>query len=201
MIKPSVISILLLLLACASLCAQDPDLAAEEEAKLEEIFRSSEQEGQTPTSFRQRNGKPRRVSAPKGAFRIGSICMDGEYTDSRSTGACAGHAGVRFWVYRTTEGDTVHVSTARHETHPQALNAAEMSELVQKRDKKVQQMRQGLQPVVVMPPVASDDFDWPDALGISAGGLVKYALRHLLRSRKRPSSRPRGEDTGKERLP
>lgn len=212
---------LYLLITWLPLHGQDPDLEADEAARLEEIFRTSDQDGQTPTSFRQRNAKPRRVSAPKGAFRIGSICMDGEFTDARSTGACAGRAGVRFWVYRTREGDTVHVSTARHEAHPQALDASEMSELVQKRDKKVQQIRQGLQPVVVMPPAAgADGFDWPDALGISAGGaaaylivrmilrwinqnesLVKYALRHLLRHRKRPPPGPGGEDAGKTRLP
>jgi hypothetical protein len=221
MVFPRIIFLSMMLL-CVQLRAQDPDLEADESARLEEIFRTSEQEGETPTSFRQRNSKPRRVSVPKGAFRIGSICMDGEYTDTRSTGACAGHAGVRFWVYRTKEGDTVHVSTARHEAHPHALDAAEMSELVQKRDKKIQQIRQGIQPapVVVLPDSGGNDFDWPDALGISAGGaaayfivrmilrwinqnegLVKYALRHLLRHRKRPPARPRGKDSGEERLP
>jgi len=219
---------LLLLLLLPLLCAgQDPDLEADEQARLEEIFRSSEQEGETPTNRRQRDKKVKRVSAPKGAFRIGCHCMDGSYSDTHSIGSCSGHGGVRFWVYRTREGDTVHVLTARHEIHPQPLDAAEMSELSQKRADRTQNLVKSVapmpysapqNPVVVMP--ESDGFDWPDAAALSAAGialyfivrlilrwlkdnerLVRYALRNLLRHRKRPPTRPRSENPGKKRLP
>lgn len=207
--------------------AQDPDLETDEKARLEEIFRTSEQEGETPTNRRQRDKKVKRMSAPKGSFRIGCHCMDGTYSDTRSIGSCAGHGGVRYWVYRTREGDTVHVLTARHEIHPQPLDAAEMSELSQKRADRTQNLAKPLapvpyaspqNPVVVMPD--SDQFDWPDAAALSAAGLavyfivrlilrwlkdnerlVRYALRHLLRHRKRPPAGPRSQNPRKKRLP
>jgi hypothetical protein len=212
------------LLAPAVIYAQDPDLQIEPIESIEEVFRSSEQDGAVPTNRRQREGKTRRVSVPPGAFRIGCICMDDTRSDVRSIGACSGHGGVRFWVYRTREGDTVHILTGRHERHPQPLNAAEMSELSQKRADRTQTLRQGnsLQPAapVVIVPTDQDGFDWPDATVVSAAGLalffivrmilrwlrdnehlVKYALRHLLRHRKRPPSRPRRKDPGEKRLP
>lgn len=206
--------------------AQDPDLESDEQDRLEEIFRTSDQDGETPTNRRQRDKKTKRSSAPKGAFRIGCHCMDGSYSDTHSIGSCSGHGGVRFWVYRTREGDTVHVMTARHETHPQPLDAAEMSELSQKRADRAQNLAKPLSPipygpqtpVVVMP--ESEGFDWPDAAALSAAGialyfivrmvlkwlkenerLVRYALRNLLRHRKRPPTRPGGQNTRKKRLP
>lgn len=219
--------LLLLLLLPLVAPAQDPDIEANEKARLEEIFRTSEQEGQTPTNRRQRDKKTRRVSVPKGAFRIGCHCMDGSYSDTRSVGSCSGHGGVRYWVYRTREGDTVHVLTARHETHPHALDAAEMSELSQKRADRTQNIAKPLSPVpysspqtpvVVVP--ESDGFEWPDAAAFSAAGialyfivrlvlrwlkenerLVRYALRNLLRYRKRPPTRPRSQNPRKKRLP
>lgn len=212
----------------AVVSAQDPDSQADEEAKIEEIFRSSEQEKQVPTSRRQRDKTVRRVTAPKGSFRVGCQCMDDTYSDVRSIGACSGHGGVRFWVYRIPEGDTVHIRTGNHERHPHALDAAEMSALSQKRADRVQKMRQGNpmpapysaqpSPVVVMPD--SDGFDWPDATALATAGvvlffiirlvlswvkenetLVRYALRNLLRHKRRPPSRPRGENPRKKRLP
>lgn len=208
--------------------SQDPDIEANEAARMEEIFRTSEQEGETPTNRRQRDKKTKRVSVPRGAFRIGCQCMDGSHSDTRSTGACSGHGGVRYWVYRTLEGDTVHVLTARHEAHPQPLDAAEMSELSQKRADRTQQIAKPISPVpyaapqlpVVVMPEASDHFGWPDAAVVSAAGLalyftmrlllrwlkenetlVRYALRNFLRHRKRPPTRPGGENPRKKRLP
>lgn len=164
------------------------------------------------------------MSVPPGAFRIGCVCMDDTWSDVRSIGACSGHGGVRYWVYRTREGDTVHIITGRHERHPHPLDAAEMSELSQKRAERTRTLQQGnsLQPVtpVVVAPNGQDGFDWPDATVVSAAGLVlffivrmvlrwlrdnehlvKYALRHLLRHRKRPPSRPRRKSPGEKRLP
>jgi len=223
----------LLLTACCCcflpLCviAQDPDIASDEKARIEEIFRTSDQAGETPTNRRQRDKKVKRVSVPKGAFRVGCHCMDGSYSDTRSIGSCAGHGGVRYWVYRTREGDTVHVLTARHEIHPQPLDAAEMSELSQKRADRTENLAKPMAPVpysspqtpvVVMP--EGEGFEWPDAAALSAAGiavyfivrlvlrwlkdnerLVRYALRNLLRHRKRPLTRPRRQNPRKKRLP
>ncbi len=220
----------LLLVVCflpLPILAQDPDLESDEKARLEEIFRSSDYEGEIPTSRRQRNKTARRVSVPNGAFRIECICMDDTRSDTRSLGACSGHGGVRFWVYRTREGDTVHVLTARHEIHPQPLDAAEMSELSQKRADRTQNLTKSMapmpyaspqSPVVMMP--SPDGFEWPDAAALAAAGialyfivrlvlrwlkdnerLVRYALRNLLRHRKRPPPRPRSQNPRKKRLP
>ena len=210
-----------------ALRAQDPDIESDEKARLEEIFRTSDHEGETPTNRRQRDKKVKRVSVPTGAFRVGCHCMDGSYSDTHSIGSCSGHGGVRFWVYRTREGDTVHVLTARHEIHPHALDAAEMSALSQKRADRTQNLAKPLvpatysspqTPVMVLPEV--DGYEWPDAVVISGAGialyftvqlvlrwikdnerLVRYALRNMLRHRKRPPARPRSQNPRKKRLP
>lgn len=221
---------LLLILPTAAI-AQDPDIAEDEKARMEEIFRTSDQESEVPTNRRQRDGKTKRVSVPKGAFRIGCVCMDDTRSDTRSTGACSGHGGVRYWVYRTPAGDTVHVMTARHERHPHALSATEMSELNQKRADRIQNLptvtkplapvpySAPTQPVVIMPD-AGDRFTWGDALALAVTGvalyfivrmvlrwaganekLIRYALRHLLRPGKRPTARPLRKTARKKRLP
>ena len=211
--------------------AQDPDIDAGERARMEEIFRSSDREGETPVGRRQRGDKTKRVSVPKGAFRIGCICMDDTPSDTRSIGACSGHGGVRFWVYRTREGDTVHVLTGRHERHPQALDAAEMSEMSRKRAERTQNLPTVAKPATPVPyvspsppvvvlPDQTAHFGWGDAAVLGAAGLtlffivrfvlewahqhenlVRYALRHLLRPGKRPAARPRRKTARKKRLP
>lgn len=223
----------LILLLPHQITAQDPDLAADEDARLEEIFRSSDYETETPTNRRRRDGKTKRVSVPKGAFRIGCVCMDDSRADTHSIGSCSGHGGVRYWIYRTPEGDTVHVMTARHELHPHALSAAELSELSQKRSDRLQRLPQAgqslapaqysnTQPVVILPnqPVPEERFGWGEVGAIGLAGislyfiirlilqwaganpdLVQYALRHLLRHRKRPAARQKRQDSDEERLP
>ena len=170
-----------------ALRAQDPDIESDEKARLEEIFRTSDHEGETPTNRRQRDKKVKRVSVPTGAFRVGCHCMDGSYSDTHSIGSCSGHGGVRFWVYRTREGDTVHVLTARHEIHPHALDAAEMSALSQKRADRTQNLAKPLvpatysspqTPVMVLPEV--DGYEWPDAVVISGAGIALYFTVQLV---------------------
>ncbi|MCW5921255.1 MAG: hypothetical protein KIS77_02855 [Saprospiraceae bacterium] len=220
-------TVLYLWLLPATALAQDPDIEANEQARIEEIFRTSEQAGETPTNHRQRQHKNKRVSVPKGAFRIGCVCMDDTHSDTRSTGACSGHGGVRFWVYRTREGDTVHILTARHELHPHPLSAEEMSELSRKRAARTQNLPTVAPvpysaPVVVIPPQVepTGGFGWSDAATLSIAGaaaffivrmilrwvnnnekLVRYALRHLLRHRKRPPPRSNRKNPRKTRLP
>lgn len=225
-------SLLLLLLSVFSLTAtaQDPDLAEDEAARMEEIFRTSDHDSETPVNRRQREQKKKRVSVPKDAFRIGCVCMDDTRSDTRSGGACSGHGGVRFWVYRTREGDTVHVMTARHERHPHPLDAAEMSELSQKRADRIQKLPtvakppapvpySAPSPPVVVLPDAQNRFGWDDALSLAVASvalyfivrlilrwannnekLVRYALRHLLRPGKRPPARPVRKTARKKRV-
>lgn len=127
-----------------SATAQDPDIQQEYpgEGGMEDVFRTSELDGEQPTSVRGRRGKEqaKRVSVPRGAFRVGCICMDDSRSAVRSVGACSGHGGVRYWLYRTVEGDTVRVLTGNHERHPGPLSAAELSEMTQKREKKTQNL-------------------------------------------------------------
>lgn len=208
--------------------AQDPDIEEDERSVLEDIFRSSDHDGSVPTNARQRKGKTKRVSVPDGAFRIGCVCMDESASATRSTGACSGHGGVRYWLYRTKEGDTVRVLTGRHERHPQALNAEEMSNLAQVRTQRTKNLTgspearsAAIAPVMIMPAPAVHDgyFDWSDAAAISAMGLslfftvrmvlrwinhneklVRYALRNMLRRRKRPIARQNRQTPPKEGL-
>ncbi|MBV6443377.1 MAG: hypothetical protein EPGJADBJ_05116 [Saprospiraceae bacterium] len=210
---------LLLLLLPTAAPAQDPDLADDERARMEDIFRTSDHESETPTNRRQREGRTKRVSVPKGAFRIGCLCMDDTWSDTKSTGACSGHGGVRFWVYRTPAGDTVHVMTDRHERHPHPLSAAEMSELSQKRADRIQKLPTVANPlapvpyaaptttppVVILPDGAGDRFTWSDALALAVTGVALYfivrmvlrwagandkLIRYALRHLLRPGKRP-----------
>lgn len=200
-----------------ALSAQDPDIEADEQARMEEIFRTSDEEKEIPTNRRQREGKKKRVSVPKGAFRIGCVCMDDTHSDTRSIGACSGHGGVRFWVYRTPAGDTVHILTARHERHPHALDAAKMSELSQKRASRTQNLptlakpmaplpySAPTPPVVILPDPSADRLGWGDAMALAVTGVALYfivrmvlrwaganenLIRYALRHLLRPGKRP-----------
>ncbi len=213
---------------------QDPDIEKREREVMDEIFRTSDQPGEVPVARGAREQHRKRVSVPAGAFRVGCVCMDDTRSDTRSTGACSGHGGVRFWVYQTVSGDTVQVLTARHERHPHALTAAERSSITQKMVEKTQRLRAGTAPVnavqpsvVVLPPtVGNGGGTWSDGSlnindalfwAIAVVGayfglrlvlgwigqnpeLVKYALRNLLRSGKRPETRLRRKNIGKTRL-
>ncbi len=207
--------------------AQDPDIEANEQSAIDDYFRSSELDGETPVGRRGRN---KRVSVPRGAARVRCICMDDTESPARSIGACSGHGGVRYWLYRTREGDTVRVLTARHEQHPHPLDSIERSELAQAAASKQRPAMYGpaqptvivVQPAPLAPTPANDgdgDMDWPEALGLGAGGvlslltvrlllgwaekqtpLIRDALHHLLRHRKRPPARKNGKHPRPPRL-
>ena len=210
--------------AIAPLAGQDPDIEADEQAAIDAVYRSSDEPGETPTGFGARRGGRKRVSVPKGATRVGCVCMDETHSATHSSGACSGHGGVRYWHYKTVEGDTVRVLTERHERHPHPLTDAEKSELVQPKPKAV---RRGvaeaaalapsvvvMQPAPAFPPVnyapldVDGDFTWSQTTAVAIAGialytslryvlawlernpnLTRYALRHLLRYRKRPTAR------------
>ncbi|MCB0530257.1 MAG: hypothetical protein KDC65_17385 [Saprospiraceae bacterium] len=178
---------LAVLLAQETLPAQDPDIADNERSAMEEYFRTSELDGETPVA----GSRKKRVSVPAGARRIGCICMDESKSPARSIGACSGHGGVRYWLYRTREGDTVRIITGRHERHPHPLDSLERSALAPPKPSKNRQSASGAPAaptVIVMPqpygamPASpqADRMDWSDAAGISAGGLFSYLILRLL---------------------
>lgn len=175
--------------------AQDPDIEANEQRILEELFRTSDVDPSKATSSRVRDGMVRRVSAPLGGVRVGCVCMDDTRSTSHSSGACSGRGGVRYWLYRKPEGDTVKVLTLRHERHPHPLDSIERSEINTPKVKipegaaALTAALPVVQPVIIQPampmqPVAVHDgwFDWSDAAAISGGGVSLYfTLRMLLR--------------------
>jgi hypothetical protein len=213
----------------AGVQAQDPDIQAEEDARLEEIFRTADLPGQTPVNRRDRAEK-KRVSAPKDGIRVGCQCMDDTRQDAHSSGACSGHGGVRYWLYRAPSGDTVKVLTERHERHPHPLTEQERSEMNPQKAPRnkgpvfptASLMPAPVAPVVVMPAPGAGGggfFDWSDVAGITAIGvsayvtvrfvlgwvkknerLVRYALRHLLRPRKRSIAGKNRKDAAPPRV-
>lgn len=175
--------------------AQDPDIEADERAAMEDFFRTSEQDGETPVNARQRRGHTKRVSVPKGAARIGCVCMDDTRSPARSIGACSGHGGVRYWLYRTPEGDTMRVLTARHEFHPHPLDSVERSALTPPDNgasRKNNTPAAGVQPIIVVQPMLyttpgsavpepEPATDWPEVAGLTAGSVILLlALRMML---------------------
>jgi len=169
--------------------AQDPDIEADEADAFADFFRTSDQPGETAVG---RRGKTKRVSVPRGAVRLSCICMDDTPSPARSTGACSGHGGVRYWLYRTLEGDTVRILTARHEFHPHPLDSIERSELNRPPGAGRRQATIGpAQPMVIVlqqPAAAAvprdadagDDTDWAEALGLGAGGALTLMTVRLL---------------------
>jgi hypothetical protein len=121
--------------------------------------------------------------------------MNGEQSQAHSAGACSGRAGVRYWLYKTLENDTIRVLTGRHERHPHPLDSAELAETNRPRPKTAKTLAAPLapiiQPIIWSPPVSnltpgtavSDGgwFDWSDAAAITGGGFTLFlTLRYLL---------------------
>lgn len=171
---------------------QDPDIQNDH---WDQVFRTSDQPGETPTNgfARRMHGMSKRVSAPTGAVRLGCLCMDNEPSTVRSKGACSGHGGVRYWLYKTVEGDTFRLSTSRNEVHPAPLDSAEMSVMVAKKEAKKPTNRLAeaisAMPITIMvPPMeAARDaggqgwaIDWQRAESMAYWLMVLAALRFLL---------------------
>jgi hypothetical protein len=198
----ALISLITLTWLCClpALHAQDPELQDEADtlSGLEYAIRTGDWPGERPVDGRRSRNGVRRVSVPRGAARVGCICMDDTPNATRSIGACSGHGGVRYWLYRTVEGDTVRVVTGRHERHPGPLTEAERSALVQRRAERTARLLAPVAygpstPVVIVSPNAltpappppadaGDPLGWPDVAGAAvAGGALAYSIRILLR--------------------
>jgi hypothetical protein len=104
----------------------------------EEDYRSSADENERATQYK-RVQKP-----PKNGMRVGCICMDYIDQEVTGTGACAGHGGVRFWLYQLADASIVEYPTRTHNEHPDALNADEIKNLRLGGKKKVSESVFGL---------------------------------------------------------
>jgi hypothetical protein len=91
----------------------------------DETYHSSSEPNEKSTFYR--HGKTS-TKKPSGQ-RIGCICMDDKYQTTTGGGACAGHGGVRYWLYQQENGEVVQHPTRRHKEHPQALNDEELAKL------------------------------------------------------------------------
>ena len=220
---------LMLMLASILLGAQDPPEGGDVAAASDDVFRSSEQPGETPTGRRGRYKV--KIDLPPGSFRVGCMCMDDSYSPAQSIGACSGHGGVRYWLYRTPEADTIRYPTDRHVAHSAPLSAAEMSAMARRKAFRQYpapfdsgaQVTIGPAPFPWLPPDHPNDdfdlFDWSDVAGIGAGGgwayaimrlllhyadknepLMRDALDYFLRRNRRPTAEPGGQDAEEARV-
>lgn len=157
---------------------------------METVFRSSEQPGETPVGRRARNRV--KTDVPPGSYRVGCFCMDGSFSGAQSIGACSGHGGVRYWLYRTPDADTIWYATDRHAQRPGPLGAEEMSRMARRSDfvhhpsgaDSARPPAVGPAPVGWLPPDDPNDtfdlFDWSDVAGLTAGGGWLYAILRLI---------------------
>jgi hypothetical protein len=85
----------------------------------DKIFRTSDLDGEVPTQANRRHWKgnvPKNL--PDGSERVGCVCMNGAVRPTVGTGSCNGRGGVRFWLIKTPNGDTIQQPTIRHEGSP-----------------------------------------------------------------------------------
>jgi hypothetical protein len=95
-----------------------------EEDLWDDIFKTSdleEERNTRPGKTFHNKANEIQTPAPKGAIRVGCICMDEIKEVRRGRGACSGHGGVRFWLYKMPDGEILKHPTARHHDHPTAL--------------------------------------------------------------------------------
>lgn len=107
----------------------------------DEHFRSSDLEGERPTQYsRQRNKKEKDVGrvppVPKGAKRVGCLCMDDVEQEKTGNGACSGRGGVRFWIYELQDGNLHQHPTERHLFNPDPLDEVALSNLAAHQENK-----------------------------------------------------------------
>lgn len=74
--------------------------------------------------------------APPDGVRVGCICMDGSRDDERSTGACRGYGGVRYWLYQISPDSIAWFPTRRHWQHPEELSDTELANLASRNQKE-----------------------------------------------------------------
>jgi hypothetical protein len=118
---------ILLFLGCATFgFAQSENTAADHQEDMEaweDYYRTSDDDPARSTARTPRKGPKGEKALPENMQRVGCICMDNITRRQTGTGACAGHKGVRFWVYQNENADTMLLATERHTLHPDPLSA------------------------------------------------------------------------------
>ena len=112
----------------------------------EATYRTSDEQDETSTFYTHAGTSKKK---PKGK-RIGCICMDEQHQSTTGTGACAGHGGVRYWLYAEADGSIVQFPTKAHRDHPQPLSEEELANLNAKRKAKSGTWVGGLGPFEVL---------------------------------------------------
>lgn len=109
-----------------------PKEPTSEEQRLEE------EEEELRTSKMEESYYKRTQRQPPDEPRIGCICMDSEHQDNKGAGACSGHGGVRFWLYKNEAGEILEYPTQRHKDHPTKLTSKELTTLSHHNKNKIQ---------------------------------------------------------------
>lgn len=104
----------------------------------DQVFRTSDIEGEKSARYNSNS------AAIKGK-KIGCVCMDYDVQDNAGRGACGGHGGVRFWLYKTPNDSIAQQPTDRHKAHPKSLSEQEVQSLAVSNEKKHQHPAPGLQ--------------------------------------------------------
>ncbi len=93
-------------------------------------YRTSDETGERGTEYWSRG------DAPPDGVRVGCICMDGSRSEERSTGACGGYGGVRYWLYQISPDSIAWFPTRRHWQHPEELSDTELANLASRNRKE-----------------------------------------------------------------
>jgi hypothetical protein len=119
------------------------------EEGLDNIFRTSDEEGETAAQPNRRKGQ-RTQALPEGSERVGCVCMTGAVRGTTGIGSCSGQGGVRYWLVENAEGDTIQYPTARQvlnsETEPTPYLGPNP------------QSRAGMQPTIIFMPANANGF-------------------------------------------
>lgn len=99
------------------------------EKPLEDIEDDEYEDLRTSEMAESTGGYSRTNRHRPSGLRIGCICMDDDRQGIKGGGSCAGHGGVRFWLYKQTNGFVLEHPTDRHKSHPSPLSEEELSNL------------------------------------------------------------------------
>jgi hypothetical protein len=110
----------LLILGFMLLLSKSNHAQTDTAAGLGSIFRTSDLPREIATQGNRRKASGYNVpnNLPEGSVRVGCICMNNAVRPTVGTGSCVGRGGVRFWLVKTPDGDTLQQPTARHERSP-----------------------------------------------------------------------------------
>jgi hypothetical protein len=73
----------------------------------DEVLRTSDLEGENSSSSKNYNRTKVKSENKEQLERVGCICMDEIMELRKAQGACSGHGGVRYWLYRNADGSVM----------------------------------------------------------------------------------------------